>query len=625
MNYNLTKLDNYLNALLPYGHDQVNDSSRWVYQNKIVSFCTLPSKQERKVENALEYINLELEKYYNADVCENENPEIVNKLSSLQALVRSQVDAYHKRHGSCYFLFRGIFYPSVDKLADRAIANIGNLKMKLNPNLELHFKSSASKQDNLLPLPKDAWHLISKYLNLNDLTNLTKTAKGGFQAVKHEKLLKAQELGFRGEDAKEAEAYLNALGKAVIKLPGFKKNYNDKKEIDLKKTLKTNLYEIPRYSFIFQGSWNFPEKDLAVLSKCWLHLIRQNEPQGIMVKQSNVAHLFVPTFDRALKGGNLDELEILFKYTVNCAAHFNRTHEHYYWRTLLQQAVRAGHEPLVKLLIQYKADVNFTNPAGDRNLNLDSRKPPLMLAMITGNLKIARLLLEAGAVPHATTTTLEGSTACHAAVALKNKEAILLLKEYKGNFEIPLNNGGDTPMQLAIRKNDLESVKNLLDIGVNINTVTAGKTALQLAFALKNKNMVEFLLEKNALLEYPGVPGSALTWACNAGFFDMAQKLIDEHGMDPNKIGTDSLFPLVGLVTVKGIEFLLTKGAKLNIEDANGHTPLSQSIRLNDWNRVDCFIKFGADINYRNTHGQTALDIFDNMNYWWRLKYRGAK
>ncbi|VEB35392.1 Ankyrin repeat protein [Legionella sainthelensi] len=59
------------------------------------------------------------------------------------------------------------------------------------------------------------------------------------------------------------------------------------------------------------------------------------------------------------------------------------------------------------------------------------------------------------------------------------------------------------------------------------------------------------------------------------------------------------------------LELLLSSGAKssLNLEDNDGMTPLMIAIVLNDMDTFKWLIKVGADIAFKNTKDQSALDM----------------
>jgi ankyrin repeat protein len=120
--------------------------------------------------------------------------------------------------------------------------------------------------------------------------------------------------------------------------------------------------------------------------------------------------------------------------------------------TALDLAVDRQSEPLVKLLLDYKANPNLTSPYG---------WTPLMSACQRGSLPIVKLLLKRGAKPN-----------------LRNVH-------------------GDTAIIFAANTDRVEMVRALLDAGADINGGT-GQTALQIAVQSGAEKSVRYLLSKGA-------------------------------------------------------------------------------------------------------------------------------
>ena len=56
-------------------------------------------------------------------------------------------------------------------------------------------------------------------------------------------------------------------------------------------------------------------------------------------------------------------------------------------------------------------------------------------------------------------------------------------------------------------------------------------------------------------------------------------------------------------------EMLITARADLEIENANGATPLLNACASGSWSVVEVLLARGADINARNKNGKNALDV----------------
>lgn len=57
------------------------------------------------------------------------------------------------------------------------------------------------------------------------------------------------------------------------------------------------------------------------------------------------------------------------------------------------------------------------------------------------------------------------------------------------------------------------------------------------------------------------------------------------------------------------VRLLLERGADVNFQDKNGHSPLHLALLSNHSNNVDILIDFGADLNARDGSGRTTLTI----------------
>jgi ankyrin repeat protein len=149
--------------------------------------------------------------------------------------------------------------------------------------------------------------------------------------------------------------------------------------------------------------------------------------------------------------------------------------------TALLFACVLGKEELVQLLIERGADVNITNN------NLDT---PLMVATDGGFDRICEMLIRYGA-----DTRLgrkNGATALHISAGKGDIRIVRLLLD-----KIPVNivnNDNETPLLVALARNQLEIVKMLLEAGASPEIVSNyGVTAYDLA--IRDKNLWKLLLK----------------------------------------------------------------------------------------------------------------------------------
>ena len=240
-----------------------------------------------------------------------------------------------------------------------------------------------------------------------------------------------------------------------------------------------------------------------------------------------------------------------------------------YGATALHLAVSHGHYHVVKILLNYKADVNKCDKFGDTALGYvikDCNKRwlwPLGYFIFVKDCEhseneefeeaIIEMLLEAGA--DANRIDKYGSTALHEAIVRENvKHVCTLLKEadpnfigrdFMGRLELPA-------LHEAVIKDNETIVKALLSAGANVNAVDQyGRTALHV--------VIEDQWGKYARPEM--------------------------------------------------VAILLGAGADPNVIDGEDHTPLYLAADALNANIIEMLLKAGADINATNRAGRTALDL----------------
>ncbi|MCK4761890.1 MAG: ankyrin repeat domain-containing protein [Candidatus Aminicenantes bacterium] len=189
-------------------------------------------------------------------------------------------------------------------------------------------------------------------------------------------------------------------------------------------------------------------------------------------------------------------------------------------KTPLHFAAEAGHMDVVKLLIEYKADVNSRTAFGFTPLHfaalqgrkaaaelliakkckLDARNTfnitPIFLAASRGHMEIVELLLSKGM--DINTKGNNGMTLLHAAALGGSVSAALSLSE-KGMNVNAQNIFGKNPMHFAAAEGHKGVVELLTAKGAKLDSKSLdGSTALHSAAAGKHDRIVEFLKSKGA-------------------------------------------------------------------------------------------------------------------------------
>ncbi|CAG0898326.1 unnamed protein product [Cyprideis torosa] len=190
--------------------------------------------------------------------------------------------------------------------------------------------------------------------------------------------------------------------------------------------------------------------------------------------------------------------------------------------TPLSCAVQEGHVECVRLLLEAGADVTIANKAGKTPIDLAENgseissclireaevkygKLPLKLAAITRDLDSLKQLLEEDKT-RLWNKAEDGRLPIHTAAQFGGPEVVAILLRYRephpedGDMVNCRNDDGETPLSLAVQKQDIETVRLLLQAGADLNIANkAGKTPIDLA-----ENGSEILSELRSRLPVKG-------------------------------------------------------------------------------------------------------------------------
>jgi ankyrin repeat protein len=177
-------------------------------------------------------------------------------------------------------------------------------------------------------------------------------------------------------------------------------------------------------------------------------------------------------------------------------AGIDRRHGKYEWSPLMD-AISNGHEGTARFLVEHGADVNV--PCADHY-------SPLMCASRHGLLETAKCLVEHGADIHAETVdfgeTRGGWTALTYAVGQGKKEAAEFLLECGAKADGGRILSEDTPLILAVRRDQAEIASALLAHGASVNIRPQdGYTPLGYAVLNGNEQIIGMLLQAGADME----------------------------------------------------------------------------------------------------------------------------
>jgi ankyrin len=255
--------------------------------------------------------------------------------------------------------------------------------------------------------------------------------------------------------------------------------------------------------------------------------------------------------------------------------------------TPLLYAARDGRVEAARRLLEAGADIELADVNGIR---------PLLMAVINNQLDVARLLLSKGAAVNA--DDFWGRTPLWAAVEYRN------LDMDNTENETPTTNNVD-------RAPILEFIKQLLDAGANVNARTrelppprrwlyslndvswvdfTGQTPFLRAAFSGDTTTMRLLLAHGADPNLPTLAGTTplmaaagVGWTVGQTYTESPKALIDavllclELGADINATNSMGLTALLGAAN-RGfndmIEVLVRHGARLDVQDKEGRTPL---------------------------------------------------
>jgi ankyrin repeat protein len=168
---------------------------------------------------------------------------------------------------------------------------------------------------------------------------------------------------------------------------------------------------------------------------------------------------------------------------------------------------------------------------------------------------------------------------------------------------------GDTPINLAIRNDQVEIIRILIENGADINA--RGKYGLTPLHLANNSELAIILLNNGADINAKSESGNTpLICAIVTNKLDIVKILI-ENGADINAKSESGNTPLIrGLVNnqvdINLIRTLIENGADINAKSESGNTPLHCAIFAGRLDSIKILIENGADINL-NCNGSTPL------------------
>lgn len=189
--------------------------------------------------------------------------------------------------------------------------------------------------------------------------------------------------------------------------------------------------------------------------------------------------------------------------------------------SILVGAAYLNQPAVVAWAIDLGADVNAPAPRDPL------ARPALLVAIQTGNIAVIRALADGGA--DMAVCDANGDTTLHYAVQLGDSNVInLALEETDVNAR---NKAGEPAIFIAVRRNQVARVEQLIKAGADLAIEAAGNTAVDIAAAAGARDVIETLAAAEA-----AVTDRALLLAAGNDRLAIAQWLVD-RGLDVNAEG----------------------------------------------------------------------------------------
>jgi ankyrin repeat domain-containing protein 17 len=306
--------------------------------------------------------------------------------------------------------------------------------------------------------------------------------------------------------------------------------------------------------------------------------------------------------------------------------------------TALTLACAGGHEELVELLLNRKANIEHRDKKGFT---------PLILAATAGHEKVVEILINAGADLEAQSERTK-DTPLSLACSGGRYEVVELLLKYGANKEhrnvsdytplslaasggyvniikLLLTHGaeinsrtgsklGISPLMLAAMNGHAGAVRLLLDMGSDINAQieTNRNTALTLACFQGRHEVVSLLLDRKANVEHRAKTGlTPLMEAASGGYIEVGRVLLDK-GADVNAAPVPSSRDTALTIAadkghLKFVELLLSRGAAVEVKNKKGNSPLWLAANGGHLNVVEALNNAKADIDSQDNRKVSCL------------------
>jgi ankyrin repeat protein len=204
-------------------------------------------------------------------------------------------------------------------------------------------------------------------------------------------------------------------------------------------------------------------------------------------------------------------------------------------------------------------------------------------------------------------------TLLHYAIRFEHLEVVKILIERGADMNIG-DNDEMTPLHKAAYRGLLEISEYLLSKGASLSVKDRyGVSPLHLAAARGHNKVMSLLLDRGADINLPDNDGETPLHRAAKNGYPKAVSFLLEKGANPDigdEQGRTALYWSVERKRYSCIAALLK--ADVNTESAtkkDGETPLHKALAENDVRAAEMLVKGGADVNVKNSKGESPLQI----------------
>ncbi len=332
------------------------------------------------------------------------------------------------------------------------------------------------------------------------------------------------------------------------------------------------------------------------------HLIMNNTPDGFARMSKNNINQKLLEYSKDRKVEEIKEL-------IEKGADLN-TQDDAKWTPLFFSVVYENYE-LTRYLISRKINVNHRDKLGRTALILGAEK---------GNLPVVKLLVEQKAELDIQ-ENFNGRTALMIAINERRKDVARYLIDKGANVQLR-DEFGITATILAAERSYVELVKMLVHRKADLNAQDAdGKTALMHAVIYANAfPTIKYLVDQKADIHLADKEGrTVLMHAALYSRFESVNCLLKNRAII-NKPDSKGMTALIHAVSseryrlrekplIRVVQLLIKNRAEVNRKDEKGLTGLMHAAKNGLLETVKFLVNADADLKLRDNRGLTAFDI----------------